>query len=55
MKLKVIYIIGEERKVVLIKNKRIKNRQDVINIEKMIERKIGREGVKVISWTMMTS
>lgn len=53
MKLKVSYLIGEERKVVLIKDKRIKNRADVERIERMIERKIGKEGVKVISWKIV--
>lgn len=50
MKLMVTYLIGEERHVVMIKDAKIRYKEDVKKIEKIIERSIGKAGVKVVNW-----
>lgn len=53
MKLMVSYLIGEEKKIVLIKNKRIRTREDVKNMERLIETKTGVSGVKIVNWKII--
>lgn len=53
MKLMVSYLIGEEKKIVLIKNKRIRTREDVTNMERLIETKTGVSGVKIVNWKII--
>lgn len=50
MKLMVTYLIGEERHIVMIKDAKIRYKEDVKKIEKIIEKSIGKTGVKVVNW-----
>ena len=50
MKLMVTYLIGEERHVVMIKDAKIRYKEDVKRIEKIIEKSIGKTGVRVVNW-----
>ena len=53
MKLMVSYLIGEEKKIVLIKNRRIRSKADLREIEELIEKKRGIKGVKVVNWKII--
>lgn len=50
MILKVNYEIGEGRGIKYFKDKKIITKADIRQIEKYIEKKEGKKGVKIINW-----